>query len=160
VAPLYYETFKIFASEGHPLLKKKSCTRKDLEGSHLWLLQDGHCFRNQVLQYCSLKAEETVQPKNIHFQSGNLETLQRLVARGHGYTLIPAFMTSVMSNEELKKHVTHFSNPEPAREISMVTHRNKWKNKIVESIRHSILQNLPDSVQKMTNKSMNVLDIC
>lgn len=158
--PLYYEAFKIYASAGHSLMKKRSCTRQDLEGKDLWLLRDGHCFKDQVAQYCSIGQEEIDPDRNIHFQSGNIETLQRLIARGHGYTLIPAFMTSIMSKEEIKNHVTQFSAPEPAREISIVTHRTKWKNKIVEAIKKSILDNLPASVHKTKNKNLEVLDIC
>lgn len=158
--PLYYETFKIYASKGHALMKKKSCNRKDLDGSDIWLLRDGHCFRDQIVKYCSIRIDEAAQERNVHFQGGNLETLQRLIARGHGYTLIPAFMTSTMSKDELKNHVTHFISPEPAREISIVTHRNKWKNKFVEAIRRSILDNLPPTVHKSKNRGLEVLDIC
>ncbi len=158
--PLYYETFKIYASSGHPLTKKKSCARQDLSGNDLWLLRDGHCFRDQITKYCSIKIAHASQSRSIHFQSGNLETLQRLVARGHGYTLIPSLMLSTMGKDEIKNHIVHFVNPEPAREISLVTHRNQWKNNILEEIRRSILSHLPASVQRSKNKSFEVLDIC
>lgn len=158
--PLYYEAFKIYASARHPLMKKKNCTQNDLDGQDLWLLRDGHCFKNQVMQYCSINIDDVAPSRNIHFQSGNLDTLTRLIAQGSGYTLIPSFMTSTMSKEEIKTHVLDFSNPQPAREISIVTHRNKWKNKITEAIRQSILDNLPTSVYKSKNKNLEVLDIC
>ncbi|MFN7729250.1 MAG: LysR substrate-binding domain-containing protein [Bdellovibrio sp.] len=158
--PLYYETFKIYASAGHALLKKKACTRKDLDGRDIWLLRDGHCFKNQIVKYCSITVDEALQDRNVHFQSGNLETLQRLIARGHGFTLIPAFMTSTMSKDDLKDHVTHFTSPEPAREISLVTHRNHWKSKFVDALRSSILANLPATVHKSKNKGLEVLDVC
>lgn len=158
--PLYYETFQIYASSGHRLLKKKSCTQKDLNGKDLWLLSDGHCFKNQVLQYCSVGVDEATHSRNIHFQSGNLDTLRRLIDLGDGYTMIPSFMTFTMTKEEIKTHVNRFSSPEPAREISIVAHRNNWKNRIVASLRESILKHLPPGIHKTKNKNLDVLEIC
>jgi LysR family hydrogen peroxide-inducible transcriptional activator len=158
--PLYYEPFKIYASKGHSLLKKKTCTKTDLNGDGLWLLRDGHCFKDQVIRYCSLNNEAPELLRNIHFQSGSLDTLRRLIDQGHGYTLIPAFMISSMSSAEISAHIRPFSQPIPAREISLVTRRDLWKKKIAEGICKSILLNLPREVYKEKNNALEVLDVC
>jgi len=158
--PLYYEPFKLYLSKGHPLLKKQTCRQSDLDGTGLWLLSDGNCFKDQVLQYCSLPDDNTPIFRNIHFKSGSLDTLRRLVRQGYGYTLIPSFMTSFMGETEVKAHVRSFSTPEPAREISLVTRRGHWKKNITRALRDSILKNLPEGMHAKKSKAIEVLGLC
>jgi LysR family hydrogen peroxide-inducible transcriptional activator len=87
--PLYYEPFLLYLSPRHPLLEKKTLTAADLDGSEMWMLQDGHCFRTQIVKFCSLPRERATVFKNIHFQSGSLDTLRNVVRRNRGYTMIP-----------------------------------------------------------------------
>ncbi|HLP40751.1 MAG TPA: LysR substrate-binding domain-containing protein [Fibrobacteria bacterium] len=159
--PLYYEPFKLYVSKGHPLARHATCDKSDLDGAGLWLLSDGHCFKDQVVRYCSL-AEDSAVPtfRNIHFQSGNLDTLRRLVRQGHGYTLIPAFMTTFMSEAEVKAHVRSFAAPEPTREISLVSRRGHWKQNITRALRESIARTLPEGVRTKADRRMEVLEVC
>ncbi|RYZ95774.1 MAG: LysR family transcriptional regulator, partial [Proteobacteria bacterium] len=46
--PLYYEPFHLYVAENHALAAKNNLKAADLDGTDLWMLQDGHCFRNQV----------------------------------------------------------------------------------------------------------------
>jgi LysR family hydrogen peroxide-inducible transcriptional activator len=158
--PLYYEPFKLYVSKDHPLAKKDACAKKDLDGAGLWLLNDGHCFKDQVVRYCSIQGEEKPIFKNVHFQSGSLDTLRRLVRQGHGYTLIPAFMTSYMSEAEMRAHVRSFASPEPAREISLVCRRGHWKKSIVRALRESILKSLPEGMRTAPNRKLEILELC
>lgn len=157
--PLYYETFKIFASQNHPLLERKFCKREHLDGADLWVLNDGHCFKNQVINYCAIQVKKTAAARNVHFQSNNLETLQRLIEKGHGYTLIPALMMTHMSSDQVKNQIRSFATPEPAREISIVSHRSSWKRKMIDSLRQSILANLPKDVAKTKSKNIEILGV-
>lgn len=158
--PLYYEPFKLYLSKGHPLLAKAACSKQDLEGDGLWLLRDGHCFKDQVLRYCAIDPAAAPQFHNIHFQSGSLDTLRRLVQEGHGYTLIPAFMTAFMSKSEIENHVRPFRNPEPAREISLVSRRKHWKTNLVKALRTSITANLPKEAKETKKERLELLDVC
>lgn len=158
--PLYLEPFKLYVSKGHPLGRKEICARGDLDGSDLWLLSDGHCFKDQVVRYCSLPGDAVPAFRNVRFQSGNLDTLRRLVRQGHGYTLIPAFMTTYMSEAEVKAHVRSFAHPEPARQISLVARRGHWKAAIAKALRESIARTLPEGVRKASARKLEVLDLC
>lgn len=158
--PLYYEPFKLYVGKGHPLAKKEVCAKEDLDGAGLWLLSDGHCFKDQVIRFCSLTPGAATAFRNIRFQSGNLDTLRRLVRQGHGYTLIPAFMTSFMTEAEAKAHVRAFTAPEPAREISLVSRRDHWKPGIAKALKECILKTLPEGVQRTAGKRLEVLEVC
>jgi LysR family transcriptional regulator, hydrogen peroxide-inducible genes activator len=158
--PMYYEPFKLYLSKGHPLLTKKECLKEDLLGEGLWLLRDGHCFKDQVLRYCAIDESSSPHFKNIHFQSGSLDTLRRLVQEGHGYTLIPAFMTTYMTKPEIEAHVRPFRSPEPAREISLVTRRRHWKSGMIEALRKSIAANLPKEAKELKKEKLELLDVC
>src|SRR5690606_29014289 len=80
---LFYEPFYLYVSADHPLAKKKTIQEKDLETSQIWLLEEGNCFRNQIFQICASKIKRNVL-QNVHFESGNLETLKELVRKGMG----------------------------------------------------------------------------
>ena len=158
--PLYYETFLLYLSAGHPLLKKKTITEADLDGSEMWLLKDGHCFKDQVVKFCSIKKNEFSILKNIHFQSGALDTLRAVVSHGHGYTMIPALMAANLPPKELHDRVRAFHAPMPAREISLVYRRDFWKQNLVASVKKSILENLPPQVELVKSKKIQVLEVC
>lgn len=160
VHPLYYEPFYIYFSAKHPLLSKAEVSRESLDLSEMWQLQDGHCFKSQVQNFCLLPGASDVTFSNIRFQSGSLDTLRRLVQRGQGYTLIPALMTFSLRKQELENHVRPFKAPVPAREISMVYRRNHWKLAQIQAIKDTILNNLPTSIPRTPLKSMKVLEVC
>ncbi len=156
---LYYEDFLVYVNEDHPLAKKKHLSEKDLDGSDLWLLEDGHCFRNQIVKLCSLGKEAKVF-KNISFQSGNLETLRRIVKKNGGYTILPSTLVQHLSAEERRRYVRPFTNPVPVREISLVYHHNQWKLDLLQALQKTILQNLPEGVHlKITKQKNHVIDI-
>ena len=50
--PLLDEPFLLLASENHPLAARATVAPADLASPGLWLMQEGHCFRNQVLNLC------------------------------------------------------------------------------------------------------------
>ncbi len=158
--PLYVEPFKLYVSKGHPLASRASCSKRDLDGDGLWLLNDGHCFKDQVVRYCSLGDGDKSLFRNVHFRSGNLDTLRRLVRQGHGYTLIPAFMTAYMGEGEIKAHVRSFSSPEPARQISLVSRRGHWKQAVRRALRETVLKSLPEDMRTARGRKLEVLDVC
>jgi LysR family hydrogen peroxide-inducible transcriptional activator len=158
--PLYYETFNVYASRDHRLLKGKTCRIDDLDTSDMWLLQDGHCFKDQVMQLLSRQSRQAQSLPRVQFQGGNLDTLLRLVRHGKGYTLLPAFMIDQMSGPEIKSHVREFQRPFPAREISLVSRRAHWRRKTVIALKDSILENLSPSLYRKRCSELRVLDVC
>ncbi len=158
--PLFYEPFYIYASKGHKLLKNKNCLVRDLDASDLWLLQDGHCFKDQIAQICSLEPNELGRMPKVKFQGGNLDTLLRLIRKGTGYTLLPAFMIHQMSQAEVQAHVRGFKIPSPGREVSLVGRRTQWRRKMAAAIKEAILKNLPPELHREKCQEMDVLKIC
>jgi LysR family hydrogen peroxide-inducible transcriptional activator len=133
--PLYYEPFVGYVPKGHRLEVKKYLTPEDLEIEDILLLQDGHCFREGVLNLCQApkKASE------IHFklQSGSFETLVNLANEGLGMTLLP-FLNTLELDQRKKDNLKHFKEPSPAREVSIIYHKNELKVHITEALRDTI----------------------
>lgn len=141
--PLYNEPFLIYTSENHALYTKKGITPENLPMNGLWLLNQGHCFRNQVLNICEKKKEN--ESPGFSYESGSIETLKNMVRSNMGYTLVPEL--SVI--DELKNpKVKRFEQPEPSREISIVVHKSFTKETLIEKLRESILATTPKNFQK------------
>lgn len=143
--PLYYEPFLLYVSEKHPLYKKKSIQAKDVNQEGLWILNQGHCFRSQVLNIC--KPKTSSEKGGLKYESGSIETLKRLIDSDHGYTLVPEL---AIEHDRDKKSVRRFEEPQPVREISIVTHNSFAKEVLIEELRKSILKKLPNSFKKNT----------
>jgi LysR family transcriptional regulator, hydrogen peroxide-inducible genes activator len=155
---LFYEPFHLFASSEHPLASKEKVREKDLKGKDLWLLPEGHCMRSQMMAICELNRNEEGPIKNLHFESGNLETLMEMVDGSGGYTLIPHLALRKLS-PKYKKQVRSFSTPVPTREVSLVFGRLFYKERLIESLEREILLNIPREVSSHKNRQVSVIDI-
>lgn len=154
---LFHEPFSVFASTDHHLLKKTKIKDKDLDTSDVWLLNEGHCFRQQVLNLCKLSRDHGLHD-NLKFESGNLETLKNMVINSSGYTLLPHLAVLNLSKEEMK-HVREFQSPVPTREVSLVHNRIFLKEKIITAIEESIVEHLPESLTSLKKKNIEVISI-
>lgn len=155
---LFFESFHVYASEKHEFSKMKSVSENDLLAKDLWLLEEGHCFRSQVLKICSLDRKGSVLP-NVEFESGNLETLKNLVRKSNGYTLLPNLAAKDLSQQEFKKYVRPFQRPVPTREVSIVYSRSFSKETIINALEKSILQTLPSDVRSLKKRDAHVIDL-
>ena len=156
--PLYYEPFYLYVSKNHPLSERKRIREDDLRGDQMWLLEDGHCLRNQIVRYCSLKKRDGVFP-NIQFEGGNIDTLRYLIRKSQGYTLVPALFVETLSEAEKRDYVREFERPIPTREISLVYRRDQWKSDILKALQETIVKNLPDGLATYDAKRQAVLDV-
>lgn len=154
---LFYEPFYVYASMGHPLSKKKKLEEKDLTEDGLWLLNEGHCFRNQMMKVCRFKGKGS-GVANVEFESGHLSTLQNLVEKGGGYTLLPELAAIDLSNDR-KKLLRPFSQPVPTREVSIVHSRTFLKERIIVALEEEILAGLPDNLRSLKKKDIKIIDI-
>lgn len=156
---LFFEPFYAYLSEDHPLFKRKILTEYDLEEHKMWLLEEGHCFREQVLKVCSMDKKDGGVFPNIEFASGNLETLKNLVKKNTGYTLLPELAINDMTADEVNKHIKKFKKPAPTREVSIVHSRSFLKESIITAIEHSILETLPKKIKSLKRQDLEVVDI-
>lgn len=155
---LFYEPFYGFISKDHPLSKKKTLSEADLPSNGLWLLQEGHCFRDQVLNICSHDSSSKILP-NVEFESGDIETLVNLIKKSTGYTLIPQMAVDNMHGHDVKTYVRPFKKPMPTREVSLVHSRNFLKEAILRALEESILDNLTPGLRSLKRQSVEVVDI-
>lgn len=155
---LFFEPFYAYVSEGHPLLKKKKLAENDLNTNQLWLLEEGHCFREQVLKVCSVDKRATVL-ENVEFTSGNLETLKHLVRKSNGYTLLPELAVLELNEKEAKSHIIPFTKPAPTREVSLVHSRSFLKESIIKAMEETIIASLPTSIRSLKKDHVSVIDI-
>lgn len=146
--PLFYESFVVYASVGHELLAKKVLTPGDLPHSGIWLINEGHCMRNQVLNICSRRTNSRAV-KNLEYNTGSVETLKRMVEINQGWTILPELSVAELNDTQLDR-IRYFRQPEPVREISVVIHRHFVKEGLTEALRKEILLQIP---QKMKAKS-------
>lgn len=155
---LYYEPFYCYLNQSHPLQQKDAISEADLRCGDLWLLSEGHCFRNQVLKICATGQQKGVFP-NIRFESGNLETLIKLVKTNSGFTLLPQMAVDGLSETEVKKHIKSFKDPMPTREVSLVYNRTFLKETIINALESCIIRNLPGHITSLKRQNLHVVDI-
>jgi LysR family hydrogen peroxide-inducible transcriptional activator len=132
---IYYEPFVAYIPEKHRISDKKEIEVSDLNLDEILLLQDGHCFRDGILNLC--KNQDVASANNFQIQSGSFETLIKLADEGLGLTLLPYLHTlDLKDNDKLK--LKHFIDPKPAREISLIFPKTELKIQIIDALRQSI----------------------
>lgn len=132
---LYYEPFVGYIPENHSLFSNKSIGIEDLDISGMLLLEDGHCFKNGVINLCG--ATKANDPNHFQLESGSFETLIKLSNEGLGMTLLPYLHTLDIKESE-EKNLHSFKEPTPAREVSLVYHKSELKMQIIEALQNTI----------------------
>lgn len=110
---IFDETFVLVRPEGDRDLPVPSPER--LREMRLLLLEEGHCFRDQALAFCSIGS---ARPREM-LDGSSLSTLVQMVGAGIGVTLIPQMAVGV-ETRSANVCVTHFAAPEPKRTIGMI----------------------------------------
>ena len=155
---LFFEPFYAYVSPQHPLNKKKFLSETDMTDHNLWLLEEGHCFRTQVLKVCSLE-RQSMALKNVEFASGNLETLKNLVKRNSGYTLLPELALDDLAANEKKQLIRKFRKPVPTREVSLVHSRSFLKENIISALEKTVIENLPNNIRSLKKQEIDLIDL-
>lgn len=109
------DSFVLATPIGHPLGAKTSPAKPaDLKGQCVLLLDDGHCFRQQSLAFCS-----SAQAHELEFRATSLSTLAQMVAAGTGVTLLPELAVATEAKHAALS-IRAFSQPAPKRTIGLV----------------------------------------
>jgi LysR family transcriptional regulator, hydrogen peroxide-inducible genes activator len=138
--PLFYEEFVVYLSRNDKMYAKKYLLPRDIDVSRLWLLEEGHCFRSQIMNLCELR-KASGEEKRFEYETGSIETLKKMVELNHGITILPELSVEGLSASQ-RKLVRHFREPAPVREISMVTHRSFFKSNIITALKNEIMNAL------------------
>ncbi|HNU89645.1 MAG TPA: hydrogen peroxide-inducible genes activator [Ferruginibacter sp.] len=153
--PLFYEEMLAYVSKKDKAFQKTYMLAQDIDPNHLWLLEEGHCFRSQIINLCELR-KASAEGGHFDYEAGSIETLRRLVEQNDGITILPELATLDLTAKQMQL-IRHFKQPAPVREVSMVTHRDFVKKRLVELLKQSILDSLPEKIKK--NKPRNIIDI-
>jgi LysR family hydrogen peroxide-inducible transcriptional activator len=131
---LYYEPFVGFVPSEHRLFSSKTLAIENLNIEDILLLEDGHCFKESILNLCSAFGKN-----NQHFQlhSGSFDTLIKLSKEGLGMTLLP-YLQTLDLNEKDKVYLRAFNKPVPAREVSIIYHKSQLKIHLIETFKTTI----------------------
>ncbi len=132
---MYYEPFMAYIPENHSSFNKKEIEISDLDLDNILLLQDGHCFRNGILNLC--KNNKFVTENHFQLESGSFETLIKLADEGLGTTLLP-YLHTLELNDKNKAKLRYFKDPKPAREVSLIYPKNELKIHIIDALRTTI----------------------
>lgn len=135
---LYYEPFVAYVPNGHRLSHNKQIEVSDLEMDDMLLLEDGHCFRDGVINLCKTFKDHI--DDNFQLESGSIETLIKLSNEGLGMTLLPYLHTLDMSEVQRSK-LKHFAQPSPAREVSIIYHKSELKMQIIQAL-HDVISGI------------------
>lgn len=133
--PLYYEPFIAYVPQNHRLAVMEELNTSDLDLDDMLLLEDGHCFRDGVINLC--KAVRLDDESHFSLESGSFETLVKLANEGLGMTLLP-YLHTLDIIERDKKFFKKFKEPSPAREVSLIFHKSGLKMQIIEALRSTI----------------------
>jgi LysR family transcriptional regulator, hydrogen peroxide-inducible genes activator len=133
--PLYYEPFVGLIPENHRLFQNKQITVEDLEMEDILLLEDGHCFKDSIINLC--RNYKVDNKKGFQLASGSFDTLIKLSKEGLGMTLLPYLHTLDLSEKD-QKHLREFQSPPPAREVSLIYHKSQLKMQLIEALKKTI----------------------
>lgn len=142
---LFYEQFYGYVARNEPIFKKDLIRTVDVSEERLWLLDEGHCFRDQLMRFCQM---EKVKLHQAAYRLGSLETFMRMVESGNGITFIPELATYQLSDEQ-KEMVRPFAIPKPAREIVWVTRKDFIRNTIAGILIESIKNCVPKEMRTL-----------
>ncbi len=143
---LFNEEFVAYVSRREKLFNKKYLLPDDIDVHRMWLLEEGHCLRTQVMNLCALQKDSSIE-KNFDYAAGSIETLKRFVDKNGGITLLPELATYEM-NSSRKDMLRYFKSPAPVRELSLVTLKTFPKTRLLRFFKQTICENLPLEIIK------------
>ncbi len=152
---LFNEEFVAYISRKDKLFIKKYLLPGDIDVHRMWLLEEGHCLRSQVMNLCALQKDSSIE-KHFDYAAGSIETLKRFVDKNGGITLLPELATYDMSKTQ-KNMLRYFKSPAPVREISLVTIKTFSKTRLINILKQTILDNL--SSQLVQKKKVEVVPL-
>jgi LysR family hydrogen peroxide-inducible transcriptional activator len=145
---VYDEPFVVAVPKGHPWENRKRVSSDELTKESLLLLGEGHCFRDQVLEFCHTMRSRDRSPLARTVEGGSLETIRQMVASGVGVTVLPSTSVGAGGGGDLIR-ILPFTRPAPTRRVALAWRKSFPRPEAVEALRKAILAcNLPQ-VEKL-----------
>lgn len=155
--PIYYERFYAYVSPRETsLYAKKELEEDDLNINRLWLLEEVHCFRGQILRICNMRKRKSSHSL-FSYEAGSINTLVNIVDNNSGLTIIPEMAIDELT-EKQKRNVRPLKGISPVREISLVTRREFLRERVLDIIISETKQSVPKELLNQELKKF-VVDI-
>ena len=142
---LYYEEFFGYVSRNESVFKNELIRSADISDERLWLLDEGHCFRDQLMRFCQ---REKVKLHQAAYRLGSLETFMHMVESGYGMTFIPELATFQLCDKQ-KELIRPFAIPRPTREIYFVTRRDFIRHALSKILIEHIREAVPEAMLRL-----------
>ncbi len=149
---LFYEQFIAYVSRNDTLYNNKMIRTADLNNEFLWMLDEGHCFRDQLVKFCDLKSARATK---YTYTLGSIETFMRMVENGKGITFIPELALEQLS-ERQRELVRPFAIPIPTREIILMTSKNFVRHAILSLLEKTIKECVPEKMLELNNTEQRI----
>jgi len=147
--PLYQEEFLLYDCGKKVAKSVRKVSQIDFE--RLWLLEEGHCLRNQIRKICELRKVKKING-NLVYNCGTLFSVLEMVKINKGITLIPSL--ALFKNKHIiQDNVYKLAEPVPAREIGLVVHKNFVKKRILKYLEETIEVIEHRGTERTENKS-------
>lgn len=150
--PLFYEQFLVYVSRTDALFAKKNVKTTDLSNEFLWLLDEGHCFRDQLVKFCGLKSAANSKRT---YSLGSIETFMRMVESGQGVTFIPELALEQLSPSQ-RELVRPFALPIPTREVVLLTTRGYVRHSLIQLVADAVRASVPQRMLQFNNTEQRV----
>jgi len=131
------DRFLLAVPADDPLPENARVTPSDVEERKLILLEEGHCLRDQALDYCT-QARSRV---NASLGATSLATIMQMVACGYGVTLVPEVAIDVELRDDRVK-LLRFAEPQPSRIVGLVWRRTSPRELDFKSLGQMIASSL------------------
>jgi LysR family hydrogen peroxide-inducible transcriptional activator len=132
------DAFVLAAAPDHELGKRaKPATPDTLQGATVYLLDDGHCFRDQALALCGTSGAQEADLK-----ATGLATLVQMVAGGGGVTLLPRLALNV-ENRRGQLRVREFRRPAPSRTLVLAWRKGAARRRALDAVAAVLRQTGP-----------------
>lgn len=142
---LFYEQYYAYIAREDELFGHDVIRTYDLTNGLLWLLDEGHCFRDQLVRFCQLKSAQASQQA---YHLGSMETFMRMVESGKGITFIPE-LAILQLNEAQKELVRPFAIPCPTRQVVMLTNKHFIRRTLLDALNKEIRAAVPKEMLGM-----------
>lgn len=134
--PLYYEKFIAYIAPDEPMYAQEEVSTNEMPLDHLWVLEEGHCLRNQVFNFCENKTHTST------YEAGSIDTLVKIVDRNGGYTVIPELHVDLLS-ETQRQNLRKIVRPEATREIALVIRHDYVREGMMNAVANTVKKIIP-----------------
>ena len=109
------EDFYLAVSKENPMSQRSKISSEKITGEKILLLEEGHCFREQALEFCQLSGAR----EDTRYKATSFQTIKELIKMNQGITLAPAKIAHSWK-DDASLSIIPFSNPIPSREVGVL----------------------------------------